>query len=233
MVSEIILSLISSAFVVMIFSFLYKDSIWFHFVTHIYIAGAAAYGVAICLKNIYYQGVVPFTQGSYWYLLALIGCALMFTRFVRGYEWLIRLPSAALIGVGIGLNMAAGVQAQIIAQITDTMKSITTPTLATSVNNLIIIAGVCSVTMFFFFSRETKGAMGSINRVGRCFLMVTLGSSFAYALLGRTSLLIERFKVLVVYPDYYILILAAAVILYDALIRRKRNSLSPFFEVSS
>ena len=221
MVSEVFLSLVSSVLVVMIFSFLYKDNFWFHIVTHIYIAGAAAYGIAVGLRVIYYQGVVPISEGSYWYLLALIGCILMFMRFVRGYEWLIRLPTATLIGAGIGLNMAAGVQAQITAQIIDTMRPFSTPSITTNINNLIVIAGVCFVTLFFFFSKETKGVMAPINKIGRYFLMVALGGAFAYALLGRTSLLLERFKTLVKYPDYFVLILAMAVIVYDTLIRRK------------
>lgn len=221
MVNEIILSLISSVLVVMIFSFLYKDNFLFHIATHIYIAGAAAYGVCISLRVIYFQGIVPISEGSYWYLIALVGVILMFSRFVKGYEWLVRLPTAALIGTGIGLNMAAGVQAQITAQIVDTMKSFSTPSLVTNINNIIIVAGVCFVTLFFFFSRETKGIMAPVNKIGRCFLMIALGGAFAYALLGRTSLLAERFKTLLMFPDYYILILAVAVVAYDALIRRK------------
>jgi len=219
--TEVILSLISSIFVVMIFSFLYKDNFFFHLATNIYIGGAAAYGTTIALRKIYLQGFVPLLEGSYWYILTLIGCALMFGRFIRGREWLVRFPAAALIGVGIGLNMSTGVQAQITAQIVDTMKSLLTSSLETNINNLIIIAGVCFVTLFFFYSRETKGAMVPINQVGRYFIMTAMGAAFAYSFLGRTSMLLERFKILVKFPDYLVLILAMAVIAYDAFIRKK------------
>jgi len=219
--SEILLSLVSSAFVLMIFSFLYRDNFWFHLASNIYICGTAAYTTAMALRTLYFQGLVPIYGGSSWYLLALIGSVLMFMRFVRGYEWLVRWPTAALVGAGIALNMAAAAQAQIAAQIVDTMKSVFTPSITTNINNLVIISGVCFVTLFFLFSKETKGVMKPVNRIGRCFLMVALGSSFAYALLGRTSLLLERFKILVAFPDNLLMVLAAALIAYDALSRRK------------
>lgn len=216
-VYELLPAIISSALVLMIFSFLYKHSRWFSLASSIYIGGATGQATAISIRQIYYQGMVPVTKGMYWYILALVLGALLFMRFVSRYSWWVRIPTAILLGTGIGLNMSTGIQAQIIAQISDTMRSIVTPSLITNINNLIIMVGVCCVTMFFFFSREAKGVMLPINKLGRYFLMVALGCSFAYALLGRTSLLIERWKSLLTYPDYYLLPIAIALIVYDIL----------------
>jgi hypothetical protein len=208
-------ALISSVLVLMIFSFVYRHNRWFALASAIYIGGASANATARAIRIILDQGVTPILQGKPWFILSLILGALLFTRFTSGYRWWVRVPTAVLLGTGIGLNMATGMKAQILAQIIDTMRPIT------SLNNIIIIVGVITVMLFFLFSKETTGIMYPINKTGRYFLMIALGSSFAYALLGRTSLLIERFKGLISYPSYFLIPIAIAVIVYDIFKRRE------------
>lgn len=212
---DYVLPLISGALILMIFSFLYRHNRWFALASVIYIGGATGQFVGICLKNIYTQGIIPLMNGQYWYIISLVLGALLFTRFSTRYSYLVRIPTAILLGTGIGLNMATGMKAQILAQIIDTMRPIT------SINNIIIIVGVCTVTLFFFFSKEAIGIMKPINKTGRYFLMLSIGCSFAYALLGRTSLLIERWKTLLLYPTYYLIPIAVAIIVYDIFKRKE------------
>jgi hypothetical protein len=47
--------------------------------------------------------------------------------------------------------------------------------------------------MYFFFSREHKGALGATARVGITFIMVAFGASFGFTVMARISLLIGRF----------------------------------------
>jgi len=57
---------------------------------------------------------------------------------------------------------------------------------------LIILVGVVSVLVYFFFSVEHSGAVGKVSRVGIWFLMVSFGASFGYTIMARLSLLIGR-----------------------------------------
>jgi len=218
---DVLVSLIASGLVLMALSFLYRENSWFTFAEQIVVGGLAGYGTAIGIRQVYYQGLTPIAQGMSWYILAIILGVLLFMGFFKRLAWWVRVPTAVLIGTGIGLNMRAGIETQITAQLIDTVRSISTPSLATNVNNLIVIIGVCCVIMFFFFSTETKGALMPVSRVGRYFLMVALGSSFAYAVMGRTSLVIARFQDLLSYPNYYTILIAALLILYDVLRHRK------------
>ena len=59
-------------------------------------------------------------------------------------------------------------------------------------NNLVIIVGVLSVLVYFFFSAEHKGAVGATSRLGIWFLMVSFGAAFGYTIMGRVSILIGR-----------------------------------------
>ena len=64
-------------------------------------------------------------------------------------------------------------------------------------NNLIIILiGVFSTLIFFFFSLEHKKMVGGISRIGLVFIMISFGASFGYTVMARISLLIGRFQFL-------------------------------------
>ncbi len=64
-------------------------------------------------------------------------------------------------------------------------------------NQLVILVGVFSVLIFFFFSLEHKRLVGGISRVGLFFIMVGFGASFGYTVMARISLLIGRFQFLI------------------------------------
>jgi lipoprotein signal peptidase len=220
---DTMLLLTSSALSLMILSFLYKHNFFFSLASHVFIGGVTAYTTAVNIQNIYKQGVLPVMNGQYLYIFALALGALLFLRFFTKYSWWVRVPMAMLIGTGIGINMATGIQASVITQIRDTMRSVFNVSYITNINNFIVIVGVVCVTLFFFFSKEEKGILKPIHKTGRYFLMVAFGASFGYALLGNTSLIISKISVLISYPSYYLLIIAIAVVVYDALKIRKKN----------
>ena len=63
-------------------------------------------------------------------------------------------------------------------------------------NLLVILVGVVSVLIYFFFSMEHKGAVGKVSRLGIAFLMISFGASFGYTIMARLSLLIGRISFL-------------------------------------
>ncbi len=60
------------------------------------------------------------------------------------------------------------------------------------VDSLVLMLGVVSVLIYFFFSAEHKGVLGGFSKVGVWFLMVSFGASFGYTVMARESLLIGR-----------------------------------------
>ena len=63
-------------------------------------------------------------------------------------------------------------------------------------NLLLILIGVVSVLVYFFFSVEHRGVVGGISKVGIWFLMISFGASFGYTIMARLSLLIGRIRFL-------------------------------------
>ena len=60
------------------------------------------------------------------------------------------------------------------------------------VGSLVIVVGTFTGLVYFFFSKEHKGAFGGAARVGIFFIMITFGASFGYTVMSRMSLLIGR-----------------------------------------
>jgi hypothetical protein len=58
--------------------------------------------------------------------------------------------------------------------------------------NFLLVIGVLVSLIYFFFSKEHKGALGVGAKVGVWFLMVSFGASFGYTVMSRMSLLIGR-----------------------------------------
>lgn len=64
------------------------------------------------------------------------------------------------------------------------------------VDALLLVLGVISVLVYFFFSAEHKGVVGGVSKVGIWFLMMSFGASFGYTVMARESLLIGRIQFL-------------------------------------
>jgi hypothetical protein len=63
---------------------------------------------------------------------------------------------------------------------------------AIAADNLIIVVGVVTTLLYFYFSREHTGLLGTGSRVGIVAIMISFGASFGYTVMARVSLLIGR-----------------------------------------
>jgi hypothetical protein len=65
----------------------------------------------------------------------------------------------------------------------------------------IVVLGVVSTLIYFYFSKEHVGVLGVTARVGIWFIMIAFGAHFGYTVMGRISLLIGR--VYFLYHDWF------------------------------
>ena len=61
----------------------------------------------------------------------------------------------------------------------------------------IVVIGVISTLIYFYFSKEHKGVLGATAKVGIWFIMIAFGAHFGYTVMGRVSLLIGRVQFLI------------------------------------
>lgn len=184
-----------------IFSFLYKDNPFYKIAEHIVVGVSAGYFAALLL----WDGLVPklwepvVKQGKWYYLIPGFLGLLMWTRFSKRYSWISRFSIAFYMGIATGVAVPLYVQNYVLRQLSSTMLPVHFQNL-TGIFNLLIILGVLCSLIYFFFSKEHKGAMGLAARVGIWNLMVGFGAGFGLTVMGRVSLLINRVQFL---EDYF------------------------------
>jgi hypothetical protein len=182
-----------------IFSFLYRDNILYRFAEHLFVGVSAGYLVALTWHNqIYPNLIVPlFIEGNLFYIIPLAFALCYFARFVPRLNHLIRLPIAFVLGWGSGVAIPAFFQRDILRQTQGTLLVRDAFTRWDSgLWAVVILVGVISTLIYFFFSRERKGIIKPTASLGVIFIMLGFGASFGYTVMARISLLIGRLQFL-------------------------------------
>ena len=197
--------IVAAGLTLALYSFLYKDNPLFKFAEHVFVGVAAAYVFGqYWYPTIYGEIVAKFaalaseeveTQGSTWWLLVPSGLGiLMLTRFSRRFGWLSRISFAFYVGLGAGLTIPRFTSSFILSQLEPMLVPLSWD--FEGLNLFIILVGVVTVLIYFFFSVEHRGAVGHASKIGIWFLMVSFGASFGYTIMARLSLLIGRLRFL-------------------------------------
>jgi len=182
-----------------IFSFLYKDNPVYKLCEHLFVGVSAGYYVVLTYFSVVRPNLLDplFTDfGGNRHFLLLIPFALgvlLFSRFFPKGEWLSRWSIALILGVYPALRITGFGQGDFVEQIHGTILPLwVSGNLGETIGNWILIGGLVTTLIFFFFSKEHKGALGGTARVGVYFLMVSFGASYGYTVMARISLLIGR-----------------------------------------
>ena len=142
------------------------------------------------------------TEAELLYLVPLVMGVMLLWRLAPQGTWISRWPLAFIIGTTAGIRLIGFLHADFLGQIRNTIMSLIVITPETgfdlweSVKNIIIVIGVLSSIVYFFFSIEHKGYVGKTAKLGIWFLMITFGAAFGYTVMGRIALLAIRIEFL-------------------------------------
>jgi hypothetical protein len=193
---------VAAALTLFIFSFLYKDNPFYKFAEHLFVGVSAGYIVVQQFWQVLWPNLLQPLTGAQtpnrWkYVVGGFLCVLLFTRLFPRLSWLSRFTIAALIGTFAGLKVTGFAQAEVIEQVRATMVPLwIAGDPVASFNNLVLVVGVITTLVFFFFSKEHKGVLGGTAKLGIWFLMVSFGAAYGFTVMSRISLLIGRFQFL-------------------------------------
>lgn len=202
-----------------IFSFLYKDNPFYRFAEHLFVGVSAGYYIilnfwTVIVPNLWepisravgnaaggegFGSLFLARLGDYRIYLVLPGILglLLFSRLFGKIGWLSRWALAVIIGVYAGIRTTGAAQADFVAQVEGSLQPLwVTGDIGASINAIVFSIGLISSLLFFFYSREHRGGLGVISKVGIFFLMVSFGAGYGYTVMSRISLLIGRFQFL-------------------------------------
>ena len=192
-----------------IFSYLYGDNFFYKSAEHIFVGVSAGYIFAITFWDQIYPNLLGRLFPSYIdagydfdisYIIPLILGIFMILRLVPSLSWLARISIAYIVGMAAGLKFYVFINSNILFQIKSSAIDFSLSYFEIF-NQLIILIGVICGLIYFFFSKEHKGTIGKISKLGVYFLMIKFGASFGFAVMGRISLLIGRFDELIEYSS--------------------------------
>ena len=196
-----------------IFSYLYGDNPFYKAAEHIFVGVSAGYVFTITFWDTIWPNLFgrlfPDYVGAGFefditYIFPLILGVFMLFRLSKKYDWLSRISIAYIVGMMAGLKFYVFLNSNLLTQIKSSTVNLS-DTYFSIFNDIIILVGVISGLVYFFFSKEHTGTLGKISRIGVYFLMIKFGASFGFAVMGRISLLIGRFEELIEFskPEYY------------------------------
>lgn len=209
-----------------VLSYLYRDNPLYKLVESLVVGVSAGYFFVVgfwdvliaklllrLTPELVHSWAIPLGEGEavkdrdWWTLVPLVLGVLIFGRFVPQLEWIASWPLAFVVGMTAGLKLIVFIEADFIGQIENTMIPLIVfaadqPSnrlkfdLWQSIRNTLLVLGVlCSLT-YFYFSVEHKGVIRQVARCGIWVLMITFGSSFAFTVMGRITLLTVRLEFL-------------------------------------
>ncbi len=202
--SKSIMVWVAAILTLSIYSFLYRDNIFYKFAEHLFVGVSVGYSVSVVYQNAFIRRVFdplfitkPYIVEGQFHIFAFLAILiptmvglLMISVFSKRHSWLIRIPISFVVGSYAGMSISPSFQANIFEQTRNTLYTVL------SVSSFIMILGVVTTLVYFFFSKEHKGILGKTANVGIWFIMIAFGASFGYTVMARVSLLIGRMNFL-------------------------------------
>jgi hypothetical protein len=208
---------IGALLTLMIFSFLYKDNVFYKFAEHLFVGVSAAYWMVVgfhttIIPNLVAKlwpslvvPIIPSAAGArpeWHFLIPLVFGILLLTRLLKKIHYFSRWSMGLVIGYAAGTNLIRYLQSDFMSQISSTMVPLVVQhpgggvAIGATFSNLVLFFGVFCGLVYFFFSREHKGILYPASRLGIWILMITFGASFGYTVMARISLLTGRIQFL-------------------------------------
>ncbi|MFH0848812.1 MAG: hypothetical protein V1857_04860 [archaeon] len=221
--------IVLASFMVMIWSFLYRENKFYRFAefTIVGIAVSNAVVVAIGTLSKFVSTEIIRAANPIMILPIVIGL-LLFTRYSPRWTWLARYPVGMLVGIGTGLILRTTLESDVVRQIESTLAALTKPNLDSVV---LFVSMVFSLSYFFYTFGQGPGTSGKAirqsARIGRLFLMLLFGALYGAAIFTRISHVAAQMFVILAPKTLYlatpIIIVAILAIAADSLILQKRK----------
>ena len=181
-----------------ILTFLYRDNPVYRMAEALLIGITIGYYLVITWTNTLMSMLFnPLISGSDFLLLLPLSLGLMMLGRIhpKTAVWS-RIPIAFMIGSGAGIAIPTMIYQRTMKQMSDTVTPLVNSEGIPDIAGIVVMVGVISTLVYFYFSREHKGSFGKVAKIGTYFLMVFFGTTFGYTVMSRMSTFIGRMEFL-------------------------------------
>jgi|GEM_PF-2522122 len=185
--------------VLSVWSYLYKDNVFSRISAQIVISISVVHYFMSYLKVVYNQGIIPMTPvgwyplsaGLWWRIFPIIMGLMLYTRLSRKYSWVSTYTYSFTLGLGTGATLSTVIQGSIIGLI---VNAFTAPFLGTTTldqaSGILLLIGAMTGLTYWLFTREATGALSYAIKIGRLFLMASIGLLYAQDVVWSQSLFV-------------------------------------------
>jgi hypothetical protein len=199
--------IIGAILTLFILSYLIGDNVLYRLATHVLIGVGAAYITVTVIADVLWPRLVkPILERSSAQpidvLVAgvglILGVMLLFKAWPR-WAWVGNVPVGYLVGVGAAVALGGAVFGTLGPQIVATAPldgPLKGPNanvyINAALNSLIMFATVTTLLSFSFFRAARRGVLRGLSSIGRFFLAIALGATFALVYVASVTVLIDR-----------------------------------------
>ncbi len=188
-------AIVGSVLVLFLFSWLfYGRNVLFDIAESCLIGTAAGYMLIIGIKTVWTNAFVPLFAGKILQLIPVVLGLVLYLQLNRKTIHFARIPTAIIVGTGIGLSIRKMLLAGITANISAFAIDWSRLTGIELLNAIIVLIGFVTALSYFVMTKEHKGTYGSFVKVGRIFLMLTFGALFGASITGGLNLIAGRIR---------------------------------------
>ncbi len=189
-----------------ILSYLIGDNFLYRFATHLLVGAGAAYITFTVVSNVLIPRLIApiLSRGSASPIeimtasLGLIFSVLLLFKVLPRWAWVGNIPVGYLVGVGAAVALAGAVFGTIGPQLQATAMPnplLSSDSRLSGVLNVIIGVGTLTALISFGFYRAARrGILSGVNSIGRFFVAIALGATFALVYVASVTLFIDRLQ---------------------------------------
>ena len=204
---DTLLAALSAVLTLMIFSYLLGDNPLYRLALHIFVGVSVAYLFVLALQAVIIPALsMPDTsESSLLSVISLIGVlfgVMLLMRRVRGLAWMSGIPTAILLGVGVGVALGGAILGTLVPQV-DAAPNPVVPDDLNSLGKIVAIIGTVTGLLAFSFSgrrphrRLVNRLLNGGARVGRWFVLIGFGAVYGGVLVASLAFFADRVQYLI------------------------------------
>ena len=190
---------VTAALTIMILSYVVGDNVLYRLAVHVLVGVGAAFVVAVAVGQVLYPSLVqPLMSGTIggrglaFGLFGVLGCVFMLAKLLRRAAWLGNVAIGYIIGAGVGTAVGGALIGTLVPQTLGSVLSFNPGAIGPGgvLSNLLIVTSSVTVLLAFAYGRGARrSVVGALGSVGRTFLHIALGATFALVFIASASVL--------------------------------------------
>lgn len=199
--ADMLFAFVQFVMVLATWSYLFKDNVFSRMSSQIVIAVSTVHFFLVKMTQLLNLGVMPiFVEGRILNIVPIILGLLLYSRLTKTYAWLSSYTYAVSLGLGTGTTLSTLVAGSVVGLIISTIKApFEGTTLFEVASGWMLVFGTVFALTYWIFTKEFKGPMAIVLRIGRLILMISIGLLYAQDVLWSQSLFMGAFEMLITF----------------------------------